>query len=72
MRVKLGVYDAVVRAKLIYGLESFEIDGSVITKLDAFNLTGLRKNPHVQTTHVNMRTQINLYSEPPTRKSMAT
>ena len=36
-RLKLGVYDAVIRSKLIYGLESVQVNDSLKRKLDVFN-----------------------------------
>ena len=56
--LKLGVYDAVIRAKLIYGLESAQINDSMKKKLDAFQLKGLRQVLKMQTTYMN-RTNTN-------------
>ena len=42
-RRKLIIFDAVVRSKLMYGLESAQPSESLESKLDAFPLKGLRK-----------------------------
>eukprot|EP00959_Pyramimonas_sp_CCMP1952_P362387 7589644-Pyramimonas_sp.AAC.1 len=53
VRLKLGVYDAVVRSKLIYGLESVQVNVALKKKIDAFQLKGLRQILKLQTTYVN-------------------
>ena len=53
VKVKLGVYDAVVRAKLIYGLESVQLNQSLKQKIDTFQLKGLRQILKMQTTYIN-------------------
>ena len=50
---KLVVYDAVVRSKLIYGLESVQVNDSLKSKIDAFQLKGLRQILKIQTTFMN-------------------
>ena len=52
IRLKLSVYDAVVRSKLIYGLESVQVNDSLKAKIDAFQLKGLRQILKMQTTYV--------------------
>ena len=47
---KLTVYDAVVRSKLMYGLESAQLSDSVRRKLDSFQFKGLRKILKMKTT----------------------
>ena len=44
VRFKLIVYDAVVRAKLVYGLESAQLNDDVKAHIDAFQRKGLRKS----------------------------
>ena len=53
VRLKLGVYDAVIRSKLIYGLESVQINDSLKRKLDAFQLKGIRQILQLKTTYVD-------------------
>ena len=53
IKQKILVYDAVVRAKLVYGLESAVMNESVKHKLDVFQLRGLRKILHIHTTFVD-------------------
>lgn len=50
---KITVFDAVVRSKLVYGLEGVHLPKSVCAKLDAFQLKGLRKILGMQTTFMN-------------------
>ena len=47
------MYDAVVRSKVIYGLESIQLTESVKNRLDTFQLKGLRKILRMDTTFVN-------------------
>jgi len=49
---KLRVYDAVVKTKLLYGLESAQLNKTNIAKLDVFQLKGLRKILKMKTTYV--------------------
>ena len=53
VRMKLCIYDAVIRTKLVYGLESVQVNDSLKTKIDAFQLKGLRQILKMQTTYVN-------------------
>ena len=50
---KMQVQDAVVNAKLVYGLESLQLPKTAHKKMDMFQLTGLRKLLRMETTHVN-------------------
>eukprot|EP00975_Prorocentrum_lima_P058079 12181543-Prorocentrum_lima.AAC.1 len=47
---KLLVYDAVVRSKLLYGLESLQFTQCQMQMLDTFQLKGLRKILRMKTT----------------------
>ena len=49
---KIRVYDAVVRSKLMYGLESVQLNDSLKKKLDVFQLKGLRKILGLNTTFI--------------------
>ena len=40
---KIGVYDAVIVTKLMYGLTSIPLSRADANKLDAFHMRGLRK-----------------------------
>jgi len=42
-KFRLQVFDAVVRSKLVYGLESVMITKTLLSKLDTLQLTGRRK-----------------------------
>ena len=53
---KLLVYDAIIRSKLLYGLESTAMNSTVKHSLDIFQLKGLRKILNIKTTFVD-RTQ---------------
>jgi len=50
---KLTVFDAVVRSKLVYGLEVAHIPKFLMQKLNAFQLKGLRKILKLDTTFVD-------------------
>ena len=50
---KLIVYDAVIRAKFLYGLESAQLTDQQINKLDVFQLKVLRKLLKFDTTYIN-------------------
>ena len=63
-RVKVQVYNAVIRSKLTYGLESVVMNKSVMSKLSAFHLRGLRKILHIPTTYCDRRFDNNyVYAE---------
>ena len=49
-RQKLKLYDAIIRFKLLYGLESAGMDSSVKHSLDVFPLKGLREILNIKTT----------------------
>ena len=53
IKQKLVVYDAIIRTKLIYGFESVQVNDTLKSKLDAFQLKGLRQILKIQTTYVN-------------------
>ena len=57
-RFKIQVYDAVVRAKLVYGLETIQLPKFLVSKLHTFQLKGLRKILKLKTTFVD-RTNTN-------------
>ena len=52
-RVKLTVYDAVIRSKLMYGLETVALNKTSLKKLDAFQMKGLRRITGHQSTFVD-------------------
>ena len=47
------IFDAVVRSKLLYGLETVHLTDAMSNKLDAFQIRGLRKILKIAPTHVN-------------------
>ena len=47
------VYNAVIRTKLLYGLETLELPTSQISRLEAFQLKGFRKILKMVTTFVD-------------------
>ena len=53
LRFKLTAMDAVLKSKLLYGLETAQLNPSDIQKLDTFQLKGLRKILKITTTYVN-------------------
>ena len=52
-RWKLIIFDAVIKSKLMYGLESAQLNDSLKNKLDVFQLKGLRKILGLTTTFIN-------------------
>eukprot|EP00975_Prorocentrum_lima_P010749 2283458-Prorocentrum_lima.AAC.1 len=50
---KILVWNAVIRSKLLYGLESLQLNRSHRDMLDVFHLKGLRKILRLTTTYVN-------------------
>ena len=50
---KLIIYDAIIRSKLLYGLETVHLTDAMSKKLDVFHLKGLRQILKMQTTFVN-------------------
>jgi len=57
---KIIVYDAVIRSKLLYGLETVHLTKSLCKKIDAFHLRGLRKILNIPTTFID-RSNTNQY-----------
>ena len=53
MRFKLIALDAVIRSKLMYGLESAQLNEPQLKRLDLFHLKGLRKILRLETTYMN-------------------
>ena len=53
IRVKLSVYDAVIRSKLMYGLETTALNSSCLKRLDAFQMKGLRKIVGAKSTYID-------------------
>ena len=43
LRNKILIYNAVIKSKLLYALETLEIPTSLLSRLEAFQLKGLRK-----------------------------
>ena len=59
---QLIVYDAVIKSKLLYSLETTYITESLTNKLDAFHLRGLRKIWKLSTTYIDRRnTNLRVY-----------
>ena len=63
---KIQVFNAVIRLKLLYGLETLVMNTAVLSKIDSFQLKGLRKILQLPTTYINitysndyLRTKIN-------------
>ena len=52
-RDKLNVYDAIVRSKLLYGLESAQLTIAQLNKINTVQLKGLRQILNMTTTFVN-------------------
>ena len=50
---KFRIWDAVVKAKLVYGLESLQINDDMARRLDAFHLRGLRQIMKIPTTFID-------------------
>ena len=46
------IYDAIIRTKLIYGLESTALNQITIRKINAFHMKGLRKICNVPSTYL--------------------
>ena len=57
---KLLVWDVVIRAKVVYGLESVQLTKALRQQLNAFQLKGLRRVVHITTTFVD-RAHTNAY-----------
>ena len=54
-RWKLIVYNSIIRSKLLYGLETLELTKPLMSKLEAFQLRGLRKILNMATTYIDRR-----------------
>ena len=52
-KFKLLVHDAVIRSKLIYGLDSLCLTAADVSRLNTFQLKGLRKILNMKTTFVD-------------------
>jgi hypothetical protein len=52
-KFKLLVFDAVIRAKLVYGLDTVAIPPNLMAKLNVFQLKGLRKILGLKTTFID-------------------
>ena len=57
---KIQVYNAIVRSKLLSGLESVELNTSAKEKLDVFHRRGLRQIFGIHTTYID-RSKTNQY-----------
>ena len=53
LKNKILIYNAVIRSKLLYALETVEIPTSQISRLEAFQLKGLRKILGMVTTYID-------------------
>ena len=53
LKNKILVYNAIIRTKLLYTLEIVEIPASQISRLEAFQLKGLRKILGMVTTYID-------------------
>ena len=53
LKFKIHVYDAVIRSKLVYGLETIQIPKYLCNKLNTFQLKGLRKILGMRTTFID-------------------
>ena len=61
---QLIIFDAIVRSKLLYGLETVHLTQSMARKLDVFQLKGLRKILGMSTTFINRgNTNDKVYAE---------
>ncbi len=50
---KMRVFDAIIRSKLLYGLETIHLTPAEQAKLDSFQMKGLRRIMHIQPTHLD-------------------
>ena len=53
IKQKKIVYDAVIRSKLLYGLESASLNETIKRSLDTFQMKGVRKILKRKTTYVD-------------------
>ena len=49
------VYNSMIRSKLLYGLETVELTQSLLSRLESFQLRGLRKILNMHTTFIDRR-----------------
>ncbi len=52
-KFKILVFDAAIRSKLVYGLESLELSSGLLNHVNAFQLKGLRRILGLKTTYVD-------------------
>jgi len=52
-RNKILIYNAVIQSKLLYALETIEIPVALLSRLESFQLKGLRKILSMTTTYIN-------------------
>ena len=52
-RVKIKVLDAVIRSKILYGMESAQLNDPHLNRLQYIQLKGLRKIPKITTTYID-------------------
>ena len=52
-RDKINIFHAIIRAKLLYGLESAQLTTSLMQKLNTIQLKGLRQILKLDTTYIN-------------------
>ena len=55
IRWKLIVYDSMIRSKLLYGLETVELSPALLTKLETYQIKGLRKILHMNPPFIDRR-----------------
>lgn len=54
-KIKIQIYDAVIRSKLVYGLESLQLTKAWQNRINAFQLKGLRKILRFKSTYIDRR-----------------
>lgn len=57
---KIQLWDAILKTKLLYGLEALQVQPPLMNKLETFHLRGLRQILKITTTYVD-RTHTNEY-----------
>ena len=55
IRWKLIVYDSMIPSKLLYGLETVELSPALLTKLETYQIKGLRKILHMKPPFIDRR-----------------
>ena len=50
---KLQVFDAIVRSKLLYGLECVQLTQVEQDRVDAYQMKGIRRIPRIPPTHID-------------------